>query len=65
MAPAGTRPHWFDYVEVDNVDKRAAACASAGGAILRPPFDIPNVGRIAIVQDSSGAPLGLMTSAPR
>ena len=65
MAPAGTPPHWFNYIEVDDVDKRAAVFASSGGAILRPPFDIPNVGRIAIVQDSSGAPLGIMTSAAR
>jgi hypothetical protein len=65
MTPPGVRPHWFTYLEVDDVDKRAAAFASHGGAILRPPFDIPDVGRIAIVQDSSGAPLGLMTSAPR
>ena len=63
MAPPGTPPHWFDYIEVDNVDKRADAFASAGGEILRPPFDIPNVGRIAIVKDSSGAMMGIITSA--
>ena len=65
MAPPGTPPHWFDYLEVDDVDKRSAAFGSNGGAVIRPPFDIPNVGRIAIVRDSSGAVLGLMTSAPR
>ena len=65
MAPPGTPPHWFDYVEVDDCDKRAEAFASAGGAILRDPFDIPEVGRIAIVQDSSGAPLGIISSAAR
>jgi predicted enzyme related to lactoylglutathione lyase len=63
MAPPGTPPHWFDYIEVDNVDQRAEGFAAAGGAVLRPPFDIPNVGRIAIVKDSSGAVMGIMTSA--
>lgn len=65
MAPPGTPPHWFDYIEVDNVDQRAEAFSAGGGAVLRPAFDIPNVGRIAIVQDSSGAVMGIMTSAPR
>jgi|SRR5579872_2812144 len=65
MAPPGTPPHWFDYIEVDNVDKRAQTFGSSGGAVLRPPFDIPNVGRIAVVKDSSGAVMGIMTSAPR
>ncbi len=65
MGPPGAPPHWFDYIEVDNVDKRADAFAATGGAVLRPPFDIPNVGRIAVVKDSSGAVMGIMTSAPR
>ena len=65
MGPPGAPPHWFDYIEVDDVDERANAFAAAGGAILRPPFDIPTVGRIAIVKDSSGAVMGIMTSAPR
>ncbi len=65
MAPPGTPPHWFDYIEVDNVDQRAKAFETAGGAVLRPPFDIPEVGRIAIVADSSGAPMGIITSAQR
>jgi predicted enzyme related to lactoylglutathione lyase len=63
MAPAGAPPHWFDYIEVDDVDRRAQSFAAAGGAVLRAPFDIPQVGRIAIVQDSSGAVMGIMTSA--
>ncbi|HLW91484.1 MAG TPA: VOC family protein [Roseiarcus sp.] len=65
MAPPGTPPHWFDYIEVDDVDKRAAAFGSSGGGVLRPPFDIPNVGRIAIVKDPSGAVVGIITSAQR
>jgi len=36
-----------------------------GGKIIRPPFDIPGVGRIAILADPTGAAMGWMTSAQR
>lgn len=63
--PPTTPPHWFEYLEVDDVDARLAVAAQHGGKVLHAPFDIPNVGRIAIVSDAGGAPLGLMTPAPR
>jgi uncharacterized protein len=34
-----------------------------GGKIMRPPFDVPDVGRLGLVVDSAGAALGLMTPA--
>ena len=64
VAP-GAPPHWFDYIEVDDVDHRVALVPENGGNVLRPPFDIPNVGRIAIIADATGAAVGLMTSTPR
>jgi predicted enzyme related to lactoylglutathione lyase len=59
--PAGTPPHWFSYLEVDNVDARVKAVTANGGKVMRPPFDIPDVGRIAIIADATGAAMGLMT----
>ncbi len=61
MVPPGTPPQWFSYIEVDDVDRRAKDVESNGGKVHRPPFDIPDVGRIAIVADATGAMLGLMT----
>jgi predicted enzyme related to lactoylglutathione lyase len=61
----GMPSHWFAYVEVDDVDQRCAAAVAAGATILHQPFDIPTVGRIAIVKDPTGAVLGWMTSAPQ
>ena len=61
MVPPGTPPHWFSYLEVDDVDRRAKDVETNGGKVHRPPFDIPDVGRIAIVADATGAMLGLMT----
>jgi predicted enzyme related to lactoylglutathione lyase len=59
--PAGTPPHWFSYLEVDDVDARVKAIAANGGKVMRPPFDIPEVGRIAIIADATGAVMGWMT----
>ena len=57
-------PHWFTYIAVDDVDASAEATRAAGGAVDQAPFDVPGVGRIAIVTDPSGAKVGLMTPAP-
>jgi hypothetical protein len=59
----GVPPHWFMYIEVEDVDRAAQTTAEAGGKVQRPPFDVPGVGRIAVVSDASGAMVGLMTSA--
>lgn len=57
--------HWLAYVEVDDVDGRVSKLKTAGGQVMRDAFDIPNVGRIAIVKDKNGAVLGLMKPSPR
>ena len=53
--------HWFTYLGVDDVDAAVEATVAAGGKVQRPPWDIPTVGRIAVVEDSGGASFGLMT----
>ncbi len=54
---------WMAYIAVDDVDAAAEKAAGAGGAVLQEAFDVPNVGRIAIVQDPSGAVIGPMTAS--
>ncbi len=58
----GIPSHWFSFIEVDDVDARTALVEAAGGALMRPAFDVADVGRIAIVKDASGAVAGWMTS---
>ena len=58
----GTPPHWFAYLEVDDVDDRVDEIKENGGRVLQEPFDIEGVGRIAILADSTGALIGWMTS---
>jgi hypothetical protein len=63
VTPPGVPPHWFSYIEVDDVDARTAKVKASGGQVMREPFDIPGVGRIAIIADATGAHVGIMTSA--
>lgn len=56
-------PHWMTYIAVDDVDKAAAQTREAGGEVAREPFDVPGVGRIAMLKDPTGAMIGMMTPA--
>ncbi len=51
----GVPPHWNLYVAVENADQTAAKAADLGGTVLSPAFDVMDVGRMAIVQDPTGA----------
>jgi predicted enzyme related to lactoylglutathione lyase len=48
-------PHYMTYVAVDDVDANAKLATDLGATIIRGPMDIPNVGRICIIQDPTGA----------
>ena len=52
---AGVRPAWMGYIAVDDVKAYADKVKAAGGAIHRPPTEIPNVGTFAVAGDPSGA----------
>ena len=57
----GVPDHWFAYIAVDDIDARLAGVEAAGGEIPRPAFDVPDVGRFAVVKDSAGAFIGWVT----
>lgn len=48
-------PHWNLYISVDNADASAAKAGQAGGTVLAPPFDVMDIGRMAVIQDPTGA----------
>jgi predicted enzyme related to lactoylglutathione lyase len=56
---------WLSYIAVDDVDARFKKAIKAGGKAMREPFDVPGVGRIAILTDARGTAIGLMTPAPQ
>jgi uncharacterized protein len=51
----GIPPHWNSYVTVKSADESAKKAQSLGGKVLAPPFDVMDVGRMAVVQDPTGA----------
>ena len=57
--PKGTPPHWSLYVAVSDVDATMKKVSELGGKALMPGFDIPNVGRMAILQDPTGGVIAL------
>jgi predicted enzyme related to lactoylglutathione lyase len=51
------------YLAVDNVETRVAQAVAEGARLMRPIFDVRNVGRIAILTEPGGATIGWMTPA--
>ena len=49
---------WMSYLAVDDVDARVKKAVGAGA---KPIFDVPKVGRIAILTEPGGAGVGWMT----
>ena len=64
MKQHGARPTWLGYVGVDDADAAVAAIEQAGGKALMPAFDIPKVGRVAMVTDPQGVPFYVMKPIP-
>jgi len=61
-AEAGaTPPHWLVYVGTPNVDTTCSQAQGLGARIVKPPADIPNVGRFAVLSDPQGATFALFT----
>ena len=62
-AQGGAPAHWLGHVLVDDVDAAAGRVEAAGGRIVAPAMDIPEVGRMVVVADPQGAVVSLYTSA--
>jgi hypothetical protein len=48
-------PHWMIYVAVKSADETADRAKQLGATILAPPFDVFESGRMAVIQDPTGA----------
>jgi predicted enzyme related to lactoylglutathione lyase len=55
----GIPPHWTTYIASDDVDDTARRVRHAGGSVLADPFDVFDSGRMAVVQDPTGAIFGV------
>lgn len=60
MAPEqGVFPYWASYVRVLDVQASAEQAVELGGRLVMPPVDVMQLGRMAFIQDPTGAVLGL------
>lgn len=51
----GVPPHWMPYIAVDSADRAAATAQQLGGNVLVPALDVMDAGRMAVLQDPTGA----------
>ena len=49
---------------MEAADATEAAAVEAGGKVCRSAFDVPQVGRIAVLQDPAGAVFAVIAPAP-
>lgn len=61
---ASIPPHWKPYVFVDDPDATTAKATELGGSTWAEPMDVPEVGRIAVLQDPQGAAFGIIKPTP-
>jgi predicted enzyme related to lactoylglutathione lyase len=64
MQQHGARPAWLGYIHVADVDRSVASIEQSGGKTYMAPFDISQVGRVAMVADPSGSPFYIMKPIP-
>lgn len=57
----GVPESWIPFLAVDDVDARVAKAVKAGAKLVMPIFDVPAVGRIAMLMEPGGAGIGWMT----
>jgi uncharacterized protein len=57
--PPGAPPHWLSYICVESAGDTASRVRGLGGTVLMDAFDVLDVGRMALIQDPTGAVVAL------
>ena len=52
-------PNWLSYVSVDSADRAVARARELGATVMMEPFDVFDSGRMGVIQDPTGAVVGL------
>lgn len=60
MRRHGASPCWMMYIGVNDVDACVRSVVAPGDAVQMPAFDIPDIGRIAMVSDPQWASFYVM-----
>jgi predicted enzyme related to lactoylglutathione lyase len=59
----GEPPNWSTVFAVDDADGTVAKARELGGTVLMEPLDLPEIGRLAVLQDPAGAVFQVMKPA--
>src|SRR5258708_37540511 len=54
--------HWASYISVTSADEIAAKAKALGGTVVKEPFDVMDVGRMAVIIDPTGAAFSIWQS---
>ncbi len=60
LPSAIARPHWLQFVRVDDAGATAQKAVSLGGKVLLSPRDDRHGGKLAVIADPQGAAVGLL-----
>ena len=55
MVAQGVPPHWMSYVSVKSADEAVEKAKAHGATVMNGPFDVATHGRMAVIQDPTGA----------
>ncbi|MBY0462217.1 MAG: VOC family protein [Alphaproteobacteria bacterium] len=58
-AQKGCPPHWMPYVQVEDLDRYTRKAEKLGAKIIVPSTKIKTGGSFSVIQDPSGAHIGL------
>ncbi len=56
-----TDDRWVTYVHIDDLDDAISRIRDSGGQVLKTPWVVPGVGRVAWIRDPGGAEIGWVT----
>lgn len=59
MREQGIPPNWLCYISVKSADEVASKAERLGGKVLAAAFDVTDAGRMAVLQDPTGAAVAL------
>lgn len=59
MIDGGIPPIWSSYIAVDDVDATVEKAKSLGGEVMMEPMDVMEEGRMAMIEDPTGAMFGI------
>jgi predicted enzyme related to lactoylglutathione lyase len=58
-------PRWQVYFSVADCDRAARDAARLGGSVIAGPTEVPEIGRFAMLADTSDAPFGVFQAPAR